>query len=468
MALKELKTLTVPYKEKEQGNIIDPGEWNNNFEIIEKSFNDNVAAINENMLPVEALADIKGISQEIKGREDYLPSEAAVQKAMKKASMGDMLMSDYDKDGDGIVDNSSAVGGYTADKLLKQGEAVTGLSFNNITIQVSEFVYDANNSAYPYVASIPLDGVTKDSAGYVIFSGELLNLADPSPETYDGGLKIFVSALPNNKTIITNFTAFNTITTSAFPDEPDEVINYPQLYNFLRIYSNGKEDTEITGGLIEGATTGGTTTRNEDEINYVGTGTYATLIPTNTINMTEYVLGEIIYEVNSFAEMPAINVKYGANSDGDTDATLLISEMIAETGKNELKIDVSALAESTYLSVQPNATATETTSLDIDVQNILFFKSDDFATLCSLAGIEAPTNLAALLTNASILRTIFANEDCCKFMVRQCTGDFMHGMLNSPLCITLFLNTMAHKYAVQNEVWTEFMNLYGVTTEIIW
>lgn len=86
----------------------------------------------------------------------------------------------------------------------------------------------------------------------------------------------------------------------------------------------------------------------------------------------------------------------------------------------------------------------------------VFVKADDWQTLCEKAGISA-TSIATLVADTTKLTTILASKDAVRFMIAQCTGNFMINAVESETFITA-LNDSPYKTLIQaNAHWSRFL-----------
>lgn len=86
---------------------------------------------------------------------------------------------------------------------LQDLEAGTGVElkkrqFNNVSVEVADFVADATYEDFPFRASVPLEGVLETMIPEVIFSlaDSTSGLFAPVAESYNGGVYLYASDLP--------------------------------------------------------------------------------------------------------------------------------------------------------------------------------------------------------------------------------------------------------------------------------
>jgi hypothetical protein len=92
---------------------------------------------------------------------------------------------------------------------LQDMEAGTGvelkkLQFNNVSVEVADFVADATYEDFPFRASVPLEGVIESMIPEVVFGllDATSGLFAPVAETYNGGLYLYASEQPEADTTI--------------------------------------------------------------------------------------------------------------------------------------------------------------------------------------------------------------------------------------------------------------------------
>lgn len=91
------------------------------------------------------------------------------------------------------------------------------------------------------------------------------------------------------------------------------------------------------------------------------------------------------------------------------------------------------------------------------------FKFDDLQTLCSIVGIDAPSKASTLVADTEAVNYILSNSDAVRYMVNNCTGDFMACAVHSTTFLSV-LDASPYKSVVfANEHWSKFLTMVGVT-----
>ena len=88
---------------------------------------------------------------------------------------------------------------YCGGKLKTLGGEAVKLRATSVSVAPAAFTEDTTNGEYPYRAAIEIPGATADMRPDVVFSlEEILNgMFAPVCESYDGGVHIFASAVPD-------------------------------------------------------------------------------------------------------------------------------------------------------------------------------------------------------------------------------------------------------------------------------
>lgn len=90
--------------------------------------------------------------------------------------------------------------------------------------------------------------------------------------------------------------------------------------------------------------------------------------------------------------------------------------------------------------------------------NWYLFKYDDYSQLCRLAKVNPPDRLSRLLQNSEKMTAIFNSEEAVKWMVENCTGDFMANITLSATYKT-YIDNSPHKTTIlNNKHWSKFYN----------
>ena len=93
----------------------------------------------------------------------------------------------------------------------------------------------------------------------------------------------------------------------------------------------------------------------------------------------------------------------------------------------------------------------------------VLLKPDDWKTLCSMASISAPADLATLIANTTSITAILANEAAVRYMVSKCTGDFMASFVASSACLSALDASPYKNIILANKHWAKFLAMVGVT-----
>lgn len=245
--------------------------------------------------------------------------------------------------------------------------------------------------------------------------------------------------------------------------EPEPINPYEQLINYTMLYNMGDECSDLTGGWnnvppsSQSAWNAGLITANTINVSGYASSffkgniitrmvfgiTASTTIPTSQVlsistnlgNSTAYttpgllVNGIRIYDISSVSTTNRITLFDGTNSN--------VSGSVATKNSGNMYFNFSA-SQCTCFA-------------------IALLKSDDWATLCTKAGISAPATLADLLSNGTSLNTILSSSDATDFMVARCTGTFMGGAMQSSTFVSA-LNASPYKSKVQaNTHWAKFL-----------
>lgn len=92
------------------------------------------------------------------------------------------------------------------------------------------------------------------------------------------------------------------------------------------------------------------------------------------------------------------------------------------------------------------------------VKNVLLVKADDWQTLLSKAGISADS-ISAFLADSSKVTSLLNNEDAVKFMVKNCTGDFMVAAVQSNYFKRALKVSDYSRIVIENYHWSKFLGI---------
>ena len=245
----------------------------------------------------------------------------------------------------------------------------------------------------------------------------------------------------------------------------EEASDYEQLINYTMLYDAGDECEEITGGWThEGyATTNNTAcrsaTKNADNFFvYYETGYISYMLGTvNTIDFTPYSkYGAVAMCTNTKSSSQygvRSHVKYGKNITTSTGLMSLGNWTSSEKNKKVMKTKA--------ISAQPTGATYVTFSADQSagyqghVYHSFLTKADDWQTLAQIAGITA-TSIDDILTNST---TLLSNKEAVKFMIYNCTGDFMASAVANSTFLTALNNSTYKTIIWANEHWAKFLSM---------
>ena len=288
----------------------------------------------------------------------------------------------------------------------------------------------------------------------------------------------------DSETVIIDLPAYGTWTVTAVTSEVtvvetvevDTVMQYEliargyeQLINYNMLYYAGVEN-EITGGLSGVAYTHGTwsgskiaptVTKNTDNIVASNSSNQSGALATvNAIDLTEFSLACALASANCGAYSSSVfhittnKVNSSGNvANANVDICRSSTATSASTEKNIVSIDISDISGNHYLSF----VHVSTNSVKTTVYAVALLKADDITTLCTKAGLTAPTDLATLIADSASIESILNSKDAVGFMTKQCTGDFMASFVESENCLTA-LDASPYKATIQaNEHWAKFL-----------
>ena len=243
-------------------------------------------------------------------------------------------------------------------------------------------------------------------------------------------------------------------------------IEYEQLVNYTMLYNYGNECEEITGGWENTySNKGGTYTENATNIYlYVKGTTYIKISGTaNAIDLTPYSKAYIDwiyskddqnYGMNRFACGTIKVASMEKIGSGGCLALWSNQDALPLSGSGLYYFDVSDINVPTYIqfSAQTNSSTYSTTST---MYHCFLVKNDNWQELANIAGITAGS-IDDILTNST---TLLSSKEAVKFMIYNCTGDFMISAIQNETFLNA-LNNSAYKTIIQaNEHWNKFLNM---------
>lgn len=88
---------------------------------------------------------------------------------------------------------------------------------------------------------------------------------------------------------------------------------------------------------------------------------------------------------------------------------------------------------------------------------IFMTKADNWSKLCEIAGITTTETLPKFVVNADAITTILNSEEATRYMVKECTGDFMAFAIQSSVFISSY-NASPYKAIIDaNPHWSKFL-----------
>lgn len=265
-----------------------------------------------------------------------------------------------------------------------------------------------------------------------------------------------------------------------------------QLVNYTMLYDGSLGEAGENGANVCFENTGGYYTNfnidtsfykvapinflnNEMNINQTATGTtsnsrqFSSFATKNPINLSEYNKGILQAKVTLGGSNPAMHT-YGyinLNSQpqsgvANTAVSILLKKPsgtdVPDTNiKNNQKAfyvsDVSGFFNDVYFSSIFGRE--EQGTVNIHIYEMFLTKADDWQTLANLAGITA-NSIDDILTNST---TLLSNEEAIKFMIKQCTGDFMASAIQSETFLTALNNSSYKTKIYANKHWSKFLTM---------
>lgn len=235
---------------------------------------------------------------------------------------------------------------------------------------------------------------------------------------------------------------------------------YEQIINYTMLYDEGDECEDVTGGWSDSnysqssyTMVGGT--KNSDNLQVVtgaGTSRIAVLGTVNTIDFSGYKMLHALMEWTTGDSSQSLRAYSSKTLSGSVMAFAGFQPNTLNT-KEFKSLDVTEYQNSYYLVLMANTSTTASTSRGGKMYHTFLTKSDDITTLAEKAGITA-SSIDDILAASE---TLLANRDAVKFMVKQCTGDFMASAIINDTFLTA-LNSSKYKSVVQaNEHWVKFL-----------
>lgn len=253
--------------------------------------------------------------------------------------------------------------------------------------------------------------------------------------------------------------------------EPPTPEGYEQIINYTMLYDEGIEgETAGVWGKDGYAMSGYTInqgTKNADNLYMKVTGDSAISMfgTANKISLDDYsLLGFVNIANDTGGEGKGIFKTFIPNKSDMKSGRVLNGYLGENANKTLVTESVADITGSYYLAMWAPSSSGYTRSGYI--YNIFLTKPDDINTLCDKAGV-GETDLATLLTDTASLTAIFNSEDAVNFMVAQCTGDFMVGVLNSESAVALLKASPYINTVVGNPHWAKFVMMIPTAQELL-
>lgn len=93
------------------------------------------------------------------------------------------------------------------------------------------------------------------------------------------------------------------------------------------------------------------------------------------------------------------------------------------------------------------------------VYSVGMYGADDWGQLCNIAGVSAPSTLAALLADASACKKILASPEAVNYMCLNCNGEFLFKAMASSTFMAALAASEFNSAVYANEHWAKFLAL---------
>ena len=93
------------------------------------------------------------------------------------------------------------------------------------------------------------------------------------------------------------------------------------------------------------------------------------------------------------------------------------------------------------------------------VYEVWITKPDNWQELVSITGVTEPENMLDLLSDSEKITTILNNKEAVKYMITQCTGDFLGNAIASQTFMTAYRNSPYKSLIDSNSHWSKFISL---------
>lgn len=126
--------------------------------------------------------------------------DRAIKEMVLASGTGDMTRVVYDKDNDGVVDDSKKLGGREASKYAGYLDSVA-----SVTVLTTGWVA-SGNANWPYKYEIADANITSSDVIAVSYHEDYLQYATgivcPTPQSYAGGVRLLANSIPSNDIVI--------------------------------------------------------------------------------------------------------------------------------------------------------------------------------------------------------------------------------------------------------------------------
>ena len=240
---------------------------------------------------------------------------------------------------------------------------------------------------------------------------------------------------------------------------PDVDDGYDQLINYTMLYDSGDECEEVTGGFTALAcrpydstktAKAPTLTKNADSMKIVGSRSSAGGVFTgNTLDLSEYNKAAVI--VSAWSKPSAVGSTFVLFPLTRADKYQYPSNSRISIGGDGFHVSDVDYDGSAY------CVCTTAEAYSYTITHLFLVKPDDIASLCGCAGLSVPADLTTLIGDTEALTTIFSSKLAVDFMTKQCTGDFMLGVVKNATALGLLQASPYYTEVQANEHWTKFL-----------
>ena len=97
------------------------------------------------------------------------------------------------------------------------------------------------------------------------------------------------------------------------------------------------------------------------------------------------------------------------------------------------------------------------TTFGISIYEIALIIADDYNELAKVAGLANVSKISDIVNNSNNVNTILNNEEAVKYMIYNCTGDFMVSAIQSNTFMNAYKNSKYKSMIDKNPHWAKFM-----------